>query len=61
MSTPIISAVRSPRLVPMGAPSGMTAAAPALTRSRATYRSGFMYGSTTKPSFASVSVARAVA
>lgn len=43
-----------------GAPRGMTAAAPAFTRSRATYRSGFMYGRTVKPSLARVSVALAV-
>ena len=54
------SRVTRPRLEPMGAPSGMTAAAPALTRSRATLRSGYMYGSTVKPSLASMSVARTV-
>ena len=55
-----ISLVWRPRLVPMGAPRGMTAAAPAFTRSRATYRSGFMYGRTVKPSLARGSVALAV-
>ena len=46
--------------VPIGAASGMMEAAPALTRSRATFRSGYIYGITTKPSFARISVARMV-
>ena len=32
-------------------PSGITLAAPAFTRSLAAFRSGYMYGRTTKPSF----------
>ena len=46
--------------VPIGAASGMMEAAPAFTRSRATFRSGYIYGITTKPSFARISVARMV-
>ena len=42
MSICMKSAVASPLFEPMGAPSGMTAAAPAFTRSRATLRSGYM-------------------
>ena len=36
MRMPTISLVRRPRLVPMGAPSGMMAAAPAAAQARAT-------------------------
>ena len=53
----INSFVARPLLEPIGDANGITAAAPALTRSRAVYRSGYMYGSTTNPSFASISVA----
>ena len=51
------SRVASPLFVPIGAPSGMMDAAPALTRSRATFRSGYIYGMTIKPSLARISVA----
>ena len=37
--------------------SGITAAAPAFCRSLATFKSGFIYGRTTNPSFAKISVA----
>ena len=36
------SLVHSPRLVPMGAAKGMMQAAPALARSLAVFRSGYM-------------------
>ena len=39
------------------AASGITAAAPTFCRSRATFRSGFIYGKTTNPSFARICVA----
>ena len=51
------SFVASPLLEPIGDASGITAAAPASTRSLAVFRSGYMYGITTKPSFARISVA----
>ena len=54
------SRVARPLFVPIGAASGMMQAAPAFTRSRAAYRSGYIYGMTTKPSFARISVARMV-
>ncbi len=44
------SRVARPLFVPIGAASGMMQAAPAFTRSRAAYRSGYIYGMTTKPS-----------
>ena len=56
----INSFVASPLLEPIGDASGITAAAPALTRSRAAFRSGYIYGMTTNPSFAKISVARIV-
>ena len=55
-----IAARSSNRLLAYAA-SGMTAAAPASTRSRAVLRSGYIYGRTMKPSLASCSVARTVA
>ena len=54
------SRVASPLFEPMGEPSGMMHAAPALAMSRAALRSGYMYGMTTKPSSASTSQALAV-
>ena len=60
MSIWMNSRVASPLFEPIGAPSGMTAAAPALARSRAVLRSGYIYGMTMKPSFARISVARTV-
>ena len=51
------SRVARPLLEPMGAARGITAAAPALTRSRAVFRSGYMLGITTYPSLARISVA----
>ena len=51
------SFVQIPLLEPIGEPSGITQAAPAFTRSLAAFRSGYMYGMTTKPSFARISVA----
>ncbi len=47
----------TPRPEPMGAASGITAAAPASTSLRAFTTSSFVYGSTTKPSFTSTRVA----
>lgn len=46
------SLARRPRLLPMGAASGITAAAPLAAIVRAASRSGIMYGSGTKPSSA---------
>ena len=54
------SFVASPLLEPIGDANGITAAAPALTRSLAVYKSGYIYGSTTNPSFARISVALTV-
>ena len=54
------SLVRSPRLVPIGAPRGITAAAPASAMSRAAVRSGIMYGMGMKPSSASIPTALTV-
>ena len=43
--------------LPIGAPSGITAAQPTSSRRRARIGSSFVYGSTTKPSSTSVSAA----
>ena len=51
------SFVASPLFEPIGDASGITVAAPAFTRSRAVFKSGYIYGITTKPSFARISVA----
>ena len=53
----INSFVQIPLLEPIGDPRGITHAAPALTRSLAAFRSGYIYGITTNPSFARISVA----
>ena len=50
------SLVASPRLLPIGEASGMMAAAPAFCISRAAFRSGYIYGRTTKPSLARISM-----
>ena len=46
-----------PRPLPIGAPIGITAAAPASINRFALTKSSFVYGSTTNPSFASTRVA----
>ncbi len=51
------SLVSRPRLLPIGEPSGMTAAAPASAIARAAVRSGIMYGIGVKPSSANISTA----
>ena len=47
----------NPLFDPIGAASGITAAAPTFTNSRATFKSGYIYGITIKPSAANISVA----
>ena len=47
----------SPLLEPIGEASGITQAAPAFTKSLAAFKSGYIYGITTNPSFARISVA----
>ena len=51
------SFVARPLFEPIGEASGMIVAAPAFTISLAALRSGYIYGITTKPSFARTSVA----
>src|SRR4051794_36345755 len=58
--TSIASRVRSPRLEPIHAPSGITVAQPASSRWRHSTGSALQYGSTTKPSPTSRSAARSV-
>ena len=53
----IKSFVQIPLLDPIGDPRGITAAAPAFTRSLAAFKSGYIYGITTNPSLARISVA----
>ena len=57
MITSMKSRARRPLFEPIIAPSGITQAAPASSRRFAAIGSGNMYGMTTKPSFASFSVA----
>ena len=60
MITSMKSRMRSPLLEPISEPSGITQAAPASSSRLAAIGSGNMYGITTKPSLASISVARIV-
>ena len=53
----IKSLVTKPLFDPIGDPSGIIQAAPAFLRSLATFRSGYIYGITIKPSLARISVA----
>ena len=53
----INSFVAIPLFEPIGEPSGIIAAAPASLKLLATLRSGYIYGSTIKPSLARASVA----
>ena len=46
-----------PLFEPIGDARGIILAAPAFTKSRATFKSGYIYGITTNPSFARISVA----
>jgi len=53
----IKSLVANPLFEPIGAPNGITHAAPTSANSLAAFKSGYIYGITTKPSFAKISVA----